>query len=50
MRIRPSPIIALNRAIAIAQHAGPERAIVEVLAITDQERLALPRPNRTFEL
>ena len=38
--IRPTPIVALNRAIALAQHAGPERGIVEVMAIRDQERLA----------
>lgn len=38
--IRPSPIVALNRAIAIAQQLGPERGISEVLAIRDVERLA----------
>jgi len=26
LRIRPSPVIELNRAIAVAQHAGPSRA------------------------
>jgi RNA polymerase sigma-70 factor (ECF subfamily) len=40
MSVRPSPIVALNRAIALAQVAGPERGITEVLAIPDQERLA----------
>jgi predicted RNA polymerase sigma factor len=38
--IRPSPIVALNRAIAVAQQLGPERGIIEVLAIRDFERLA----------
>jgi RNA polymerase sigma-70 factor (ECF subfamily) len=38
--MRPSPIVALNRAIAIAQQLGPERGISEVLAIRDVERLA----------
>jgi hypothetical protein len=33
--IRPSPIVALNRAIVIAQQLGPERGISEVLAIRD---------------
>jgi RNA polymerase sigma factor (sigma-70 family) len=37
--VRPSPIVALNRAIAIAQIAGPEQGIAEMLAISDQERL-----------
>jgi RNA polymerase sigma-70 factor (ECF subfamily) len=39
MRIRPSPIIALNRAIAIAQRDGPDRGIDEIRAITDADRL-----------
>jgi RNA polymerase sigma factor (sigma-70 family) len=38
--IRPSPIVALNRAIAVAQQLGPERGIIEVLAIREFERLA----------
>jgi RNA polymerase sigma-70 factor (ECF subfamily) len=37
--IRPSPIIALNRAIAIAQRDGPNRGIEEIQAITDRDRL-----------
>jgi RNA polymerase sigma factor (sigma-70 family) len=40
MRLRPSPIVALNRAIAIAQYAGPDQGLKEILAITDRERLA----------
>jgi RNA polymerase sigma-70 factor (ECF subfamily) len=40
MTIRPSPIIALNRAIAVAQHEGPDRGLMEILAITDSARLA----------
>jgi len=39
MRIRPSPIVALNRAIAIAQRDGPERGIEEIQVITDRDRL-----------
>jgi RNA polymerase sigma factor (sigma-70 family) len=39
MSIRPSPVVALNRAIAIAQLLGPERGIQEIRAIADQERL-----------
>jgi len=38
--IRPSPIVALNRAIAVAQHEGPERGLQELAAITDLDRLA----------
>ena len=39
MAIRPSPIVALNRAIAIAQHEGPQRGLEEIGAIQDLERL-----------
>jgi RNA polymerase sigma factor (sigma-70 family) len=37
--IRPSPIVALNRAIGIAQRDGPDRGIEEIGAITDADRL-----------
>jgi RNA polymerase sigma-70 factor (ECF subfamily) len=37
--IRPSPIVELNRAIAIAQCDGPERGIAEIALIADQQRL-----------
>ena len=40
MTIRPSPIVALNRAIAVAQHEGPDRGLMEILSITDSTRLA----------
>jgi RNA polymerase sigma factor (sigma-70 family) len=40
IRLRPSPIVALNRAIALAQYAGPDRGLKEILAITDRDRLA----------
>jgi RNA polymerase sigma-70 factor (ECF subfamily) len=40
MRLNPSPIVALNRAIAIAQQDGPERGIAEIQAIPDPDRLA----------
>lgn len=36
--IRPSPIVALNRAIAIAQLEGPERGLEEIREIGDVER------------
>jgi RNA polymerase sigma factor (sigma-70 family) len=38
--LRPSPIVALNRAIAIGQCDGADRALVELRAIPDSERLA----------
>lgn len=41
MSVQPSPIVALNRAIAIAQVEGPERGIVEVDAIAERDRLAV---------
>ena len=40
MTIRPSPIVALNRAIAVAQNEGPERGLEEIRSIIDCDRLA----------
>src|SRR5215471_16156150 len=40
MTIRPSPVVPLNRAIAVAQHEGPERGLAEIHAIADRDRLA----------
>jgi RNA polymerase sigma factor (sigma-70 family) len=37
--LRPSPIVGLNRAIAIAQFEGPERGLEELGAIADRDRL-----------
>ena len=39
LRIRPSPVIALNRAIAVGQNEGPARALEEIGAISDRQRL-----------
>jgi RNA polymerase sigma-70 factor (ECF subfamily) len=39
MMVRPSPIVALNRAIAIAQRDGPDRGIAEIQIISDRDRL-----------
>jgi RNA polymerase sigma factor (sigma-70 family) len=39
MTIRPSPIVALNRAIAVAQNEGPERGLEEIRRIADRDRL-----------
>jgi len=38
--VAPSPIVALNRAIAIGQCDGAERGLTELLAIEDRKRLA----------
>ena len=40
MRIRPSPVVALNRAIAVSQEQGPTRGLAMIRAIEDHERLA----------
>lgn len=40
MTMSPTPIVALNRAIAIAQHHGPQRGIEEMAAIENCERLS----------
>lgn len=39
LAIRPSPVIALSRAIAVAQLGGPERGIAAIAAIEDSDRL-----------
>jgi RNA polymerase sigma factor (sigma-70 family) len=40
MAIEPSPVVALNRAIAVAQHEGTERGLDEIGAIVNRDRLA----------
>jgi RNA polymerase sigma-70 factor (ECF subfamily) len=40
MAIAPSPVVGLNRAVALAQRDGPERGLAELAAIEDVERLA----------
>lgn len=40
MKLGPSPVVALNRAIAIAQHDGPARGLEAIDAIAGAERLA----------
>jgi RNA polymerase sigma-70 factor (ECF subfamily) len=39
MTIAPSPVVALNRAIAIGQRDGAERGLAELNAIADADRL-----------
>jgi RNA polymerase sigma-70 factor (ECF subfamily) len=39
LTLRASPVVALNRAIAVAQHLGPERGLEEIAAIPDPARL-----------
>ena len=38
--LRPSPVIALNRALAVSQRFGPARGIDAIMAIDARERLA----------
>jgi len=40
MTIRPSPVVGLNRAIAIAQREGPARGLEEIRDIANAERIA----------
>ena len=40
LSMRSSPVVALNRAIAIAEQRGPEYGLVEIAAIADPTRLA----------
>jgi len=39
LALRPSPVVALNRAIAIGQHRGPEAGLAAIRTIADTERL-----------
>jgi RNA polymerase sigma factor (sigma-70 family) len=39
MAIAPSPVVALNRAIAVAERDGVERGIAELQQVADRERL-----------
>jgi RNA polymerase sigma factor (sigma-70 family) len=40
LALHPSPVVALNRAIAVAQREGPERGLAEIEGIAGRERLA----------
>jgi RNA polymerase sigma factor (sigma-70 family) len=40
LTLRPSPVVALNRAIAVAQAEGPERGLEAIAHIADKDRLA----------
>jgi len=40
LTIRPSPIVTLNRAIAVAQHEGPERGLAALGTIDNRDRLS----------
>jgi RNA polymerase sigma factor (sigma-70 family) len=40
LTVNPSAVVALNRAIAVAQCEGPERGLEEIHAIADRDRLA----------
>ena len=39
LRLRPSPVVALGRAVAIAEQEGAERGLEEIRAIVDGDRL-----------
>ena len=41
MHIQPSPVVALNRAVAIAQREGPARGLEEIGRIADRRCLLL---------
>jgi len=38
--LAPSPVVALNRAIAVGQRDGPERGLAELRAIVGRDRLS----------
>ena len=40
MKIRPSPVVALNRAMALAEHEGPAHGLAALATIEDVQRLA----------
>lgn len=39
LALRPSPVVALQRAIAVGQHEGPDRGLAAIAAISGRERL-----------
>jgi RNA polymerase sigma factor (sigma-70 family) len=39
MKLRPSPVVALSRAIAVGELEGPDRALEELLRVEGKERL-----------
>ena len=39
MGVAPSPVVALNRAIAVGERDGPRRGLEEIQAIGDRNRL-----------
>ena len=40
LTLRPSPVVALNRAIAVGEHEGPARGLEEIERITGRDRLS----------
>jgi predicted RNA polymerase sigma factor len=40
LKIRPSPVVALNRAMAIAEYEGPDRGLAAIATIDGLQRLA----------
>ena len=40
MTIAPSPVVALNRAIAVGERDGPEQGLAAIAGIADKDRLA----------
>ena len=40
LAIRPSPVVALNRALALAEQRGPAHGLAAIAAIPDRDRLA----------
>jgi RNA polymerase sigma-70 factor, ECF subfamily len=40
LRVWPSPVVALNRAVAVAMTDGPEQALTQVHALKEEPRLA----------
>jgi RNA polymerase sigma-70 factor, ECF subfamily len=40
VRIQPSPVVQLNRAVAIAMHDGPEAGLAHIDAVLEHDELA----------
>lgn len=54
LALAPSPVVALNRAIAVGQRDGPDRGLAELRGIADRQRLSnypfYPAAMAEFEL
>ncbi len=47
LRLKPSPIVALNRDVAVAQVHGQQSGLDAIAAISEREQIEAHQPRRT---